>query len=92
MDDMEADLHARGIDVYDEQITDLRALIGKTAREAAPADQAVSVVFHVSTAKRPKTRYLAGKDAKAVGLMAKVLPDRLKDRVVVREASLPDRE
>ena len=42
------------------------------------------------TAKRPKTRYLAGKDARAVAVMAKALPDHLKDLAVAHEADLPD--
>ena len=39
--------------------------------------------------KHPKTRYLAGKDARAVALMAKALPDHLKDLAVAYEANLP---
>ncbi len=36
------------------------------------------------TAKRPRTRYLVGTDAKIRGPLAKVLPDRLMDRAVAR--------
>ena len=61
----------------------------KTAAEAAPADHVAKAVTAALTAKRPKTRYLAGKGAKAIAVAAKTLPDRLKDLVVAREAHLP---
>jgi NAD(P)-dependent dehydrogenase (short-subunit alcohol dehydrogenase family) len=89
IDDMEADLHARGNRLYDAQIIAVRALVEKTANDATPADQIARAVSEALTAKRPKTRYLAGKDAKAIAAMARVLPDGLKDRVVARKARLP---
>jgi NAD(P)-dependent dehydrogenase (short-subunit alcohol dehydrogenase family) len=92
LDDMEAGLHARGIDLYDGQMTAIRALVEETAAESAPADHVAKAVSHALTAKRPKTRYLAGKDAKAVATMAKLLPDRLKDLAVAHEAHLPKPE
>jgi hypothetical protein len=36
------------------------------------------------TASRPRTRYLVGRDAKLRGPMAKFLPDRLMDRLILR--------
>lgn len=36
------------------------------------------------TAKRPRTRYLVGTDAKIRGPLAKVIPDRLMDRAIAR--------
>ena len=89
IDDMEANLHARGIYLYDAQVVAVRALVEKTAGDATPADQVARAVSEALTARRPKTRYLAGKDAKAVAVMARMLPDRLKDRAVAREAHLP---
>ena len=56
----------------------------KTAAQAAPADDVAKAVTAALTAKRPKTRYLAGKGAKAVAVVARALPDRLKDLAVAR--------
>ena len=46
-------------------------------------------VVDALTAKKPKTRYLAGKGAKAIAAAAKALPDHLKDLAVSHEAHLP---
>lgn len=90
--EMERGLHARGIDLYNEQIEAVTALVEKTAEDADPADHVALAVFDALTAKKPKTRYLAGKDAKAVAALARTLPDHLKDRLVAHEAGLPGPE
>ena len=89
IDQMEHGLHTRGIDLYDDQLVAVRALVKKTAAQAAPADDVAKAVTAALTAKRPKTRYLAGKGAKAIAVVAKTLPDRLKDLAVARGAHLP---
>ena len=90
IDDMAQGLHDRGIHLYDDDIASVRALVEKTADEAASPDRVAKAVANALTAKRPKTRYLAGKDARAVAVMAKTLPDHLKDIAVAHEANLPD--
>ena len=67
----------------------MRALVEKTAADTAPPDQVAKAVLDALTAKRPKTRYLAGKGAKAIAAIAATLPDRLKDLAVAHEAHLP---
>ena len=52
---------------------------GIEAREVA------EVIGRALTAKRPRTRYLVGTDAKIRGPVAKVMPDRLMDRAVARQ-------
>ena len=89
IDDMEQGLHDRGIDVYDGEIASVRALVEKTAADAVPPDRVAKAVAHALTAKKPKTRYLAGKGARTVALMAKSLPDRLKDLAVAHAAKMP---
>ena len=79
IDEMAQGLHDRDIDAYDAQIEAITALVKKTAADADPADHVADAVADALTAKKPKTRYLAGKGAKAVGLIARTLPDRLKD-------------
>jgi NAD(P)-dependent dehydrogenase (short-subunit alcohol dehydrogenase family) len=89
IDDMHQKMSDRGISLYDEDIASVRALVEKTEKEAAPPDRVAKAVNHALTAKKPKTRYLAGKDARAVAVMAKTFPDRLKDLAVAHEAHLP---
>lgn len=92
IDEMEEGLHDRGIVIYDGQIASVRALVEKTADDAAPADDVAKAVVNALTAKRPKARYLAGKGAKAIAVLAKTLPSHLKDLAVSHEAHLPDPE
>ena len=89
IDDMAIGLHDRGIQLYDDDIASVRALVEKTAAEALPPDKVAKAVEKALTAKKPKTRYLAGKDARAVAVMARTLPDHLKDIAVSHEANLP---
>ncbi len=89
IDDVERDLHARGIHDYEADIISIRALIKKTADEALPPDHVAKKVVSALTAKKPKTRYLAGKDARKIAVIAKTLPDRVKDLAVAHEAGLP---
>ncbi len=92
IDEMEQGLHDRGIDLYDAQIEAVTALVEKTAEEADPADHVARAVAAALTARKPKTRYLAGKQAKPIAVLARALPDHLKDLVVAHEADLPDPE
>lgn len=45
-------------------------------------------VEHALTASRPKTRYVVGRDAKMRLILARLLPTRVMDRVVVRAMGL----
>jgi NAD(P)-dependent dehydrogenase (short-subunit alcohol dehydrogenase family) len=58
----------------------------------AIAPEAVSrAIFHALTARTPRTRYLVGIDARAQALFARFLPDRIRDRVVLRFMGYPRR-
>jgi NAD(P)-dependent dehydrogenase (short-subunit alcohol dehydrogenase family) len=49
-----------------------------------PPSVVADAVEHALTAKRPRTRYLVGRDAKARALFQR-LPDRLRDRIIARQ-------
>jgi hypothetical protein len=66
--------------------------VDKTAAGAAPAQDVAKAVADALTARKPKTRYLAGKGAHPVAVAERTLPDRLKDLVVAHEAELPGPE
>jgi hypothetical protein len=40
---------------------------------------------HALTARKPKTRYLVGTDAKIQARVRKLVPDRVFDRLIARE-------
>jgi NAD(P)-dependent dehydrogenase (short-subunit alcohol dehydrogenase family) len=49
-----------------------------------PPRAVAEVIGTALTADRPRARYLVGKDAKARALVARVLPDRVMDRLMAR--------
>ena len=48
------------------------------------ADVVAKVIGKALTVHRPRTRYLVGRDAKVQAAMAKILPDRVMDRLILR--------
>jgi hypothetical protein len=56
-------------------------------RGVAP-EKVAKVIAHALTARRPRTRYLVGADARAMVLLRKLLPDRIGDRLVSRATGL----
>ncbi|MGZ3419544.1 MAG: SDR family oxidoreductase [Polyangiales bacterium] len=61
------------------------------AREStgSPPEVVARAVHHALTAARPHTRYLVGKDAHKLAMLARTLPDRLLDRVRLRLFGMP---
>jgi NAD(P)-dependent dehydrogenase (short-subunit alcohol dehydrogenase family) len=54
----------------------------RSARAAAPVEAVVRAVEHAMTARRPKTRYPVGWDAR-FWLLLNLLPDSLRDRLIL---------
>jgi NAD(P)-dependent dehydrogenase (short-subunit alcohol dehydrogenase family) len=49
------------------------------------ANKVARVIGNALTARRPRTRYLVGRDAVASAALARLLPDRMIDRLVLRQ-------
>ena len=80
-----------GRQLYKSAAERIRDRVGLSARRAIPADAVVEAVWHALTAKRPKTRYLVGRDAKVRAIMLKWFPDRLQDWILKKVLNLPSR-
>lgn len=71
--------------LYGELIEGVRTRTQKIARETGSDPSEVAEAIGTAlTAERPRTRYLVGRDAKLRARMAKVLPDRVMDRMILR--------
>ena len=71
--------------LYGKLIDAVRRETTKIARDTGLPPQAVAeVVGRALTAARPRARYVVGPDAKLRAVAARVLPDRLFDRLVYR--------
>ena len=54
----------------------------QAARDGVPPEQVAQVITAAVTTRRPRTRYLVGRDAKITARLAALLPDRVMDRMV----------
>ncbi|HET8721535.1 MAG TPA: SDR family oxidoreductase, partial [Nitrospira sp.] len=89
--EIESELPVEGRQLYKSAAERIRDRVGLSARRAIPADAVVEAVWHALTAKRPKTRYLVGRDAKVRAIMLKWFPDRLQDWILKKVLNLPSR-
>ena len=58
-----------------------RAFSEKNEAGAVSCDAVSRAIFHALTARKPRTRYLVGTDARLFGTLAGILPDRAVDWV-----------
>jgi NAD(P)-dependent dehydrogenase (short-subunit alcohol dehydrogenase family) len=71
--------------LYGRLVEAVRRATAKIATESGIEPRVVAETIGTAlTAKRPRARYLVGRDAKSRGAAAKVLPDRVMDRLVAR--------
>jgi NAD(P)-dependent dehydrogenase (short-subunit alcohol dehydrogenase family) len=89
IDEIAKTLREGGHPEYEGQISGVRRLVEATAADAAPVDDLAKTVAKALTAKKPKSRYLAGKGAEAAVTLARTASDGMKDRAIVHEAQLP---
>ncbi|MGH7575398.1 MAG: SDR family NAD(P)-dependent oxidoreductase [Longimicrobiales bacterium] len=67
---------------YGPQLAIVRRFALSSAKHGAPASRAAAAVEHALTASRPRTRYVVGHDAKTRLLLERLLPTRLRDRLI----------
>lgn len=59
----------------------------KISKRAIPSEDAAKVIYKALTEKKPKTRYLVGKDAKLLNFI-KFLPDLMLDRCICSKSGM----
>ncbi|WP_433235543.1 SDR family NAD(P)-dependent oxidoreductase [Actinomadura nitritigenes] len=69
-----------------EGVTAKMAEFGARAKPG-PVDSAVKAIVKALTARRPKARYLVGRDARMMATLAR-LPDRTRDRLLLRTVGI----
>jgi len=62
----------------------MKKTIESTASRGVPPEQVAETIERALTAKRMKARYVVGRDARAMILMRRLLPDHVFDRVAKR--------
>jgi NAD(P)-dependent dehydrogenase (short-subunit alcohol dehydrogenase family) len=69
---------------YGPLIATVRTASEEGAKTGLPPDAVAKDVAHALTARKPKTRYLVGREAKSRAIAARYLPDRFIDRAIAR--------
>jgi NAD(P)-dependent dehydrogenase (short-subunit alcohol dehydrogenase family) len=79
--DWSADASKRDLELYGDAYRAFKKFEKQNAEGAVPCDVVSRAIFHALTAKRPRTRYLVGRDARLYGRLAQIFPDRSLDWV-----------
>lgn len=88
-DELEAKLPPEALQLYKPSFDAMRKSVNRFMRMAIPPEEVARVVLHALTAKRPKTRYVVGRDARIQAVLARVAPDRTRDGLIMRGLGLP---
>jgi NAD(P)-dependent dehydrogenase (short-subunit alcohol dehydrogenase family) len=83
------ELPERAHQLYDGAVDVMLGFADETAARGIPADEVAKAVAHALTAKKPKTRYLVGTDARIQAVLARAVPDRMRDGLITRQLKLP---
>ncbi len=78
-DDWSAEASKQELELYGEGYQAFRRFSDRNAAGAISCDAVSQAIFHALTARRPRTRYLVGTDARLYGRLAQLCPDRLVD-------------
>ncbi len=74
---------------YGEMLRTFMRRAYEREKRGSPPEVVARVVLEALTARKPRARYLAGKDAWRLATLPRVLPRRLLDRVELRLLGLP---
>jgi NAD(P)-dependent dehydrogenase (short-subunit alcohol dehydrogenase family) len=81
-DDLSRQVTPEQYALYKGLMATLQEEAKESARTAAPVAAVVKAVAHAMTARRPKTRYLVGRDT-WLWVLLNFLPDRWRDRLIL---------
>jgi len=83
-DELEASMSEQAKRDYGPLIATVRSASEQGVKAGLPPDAVAKDVAHALTARRPKTRYLVGREAKSRALLARIAGDRVIDAGVAR--------
>ena len=75
-------------ELYGSAIEAYREVARKTGDRGIPPRKVAAKIEHALNARRPRSRYLVGADARGQALASKVFPDRLVDWLVARATGM----
>jgi NAD(P)-dependent dehydrogenase (short-subunit alcohol dehydrogenase family) len=75
--------------LYGDALDAVTRISAETGARGIPPEEAARVIHKALTARRPRARYLVGRDAVAMKTASRLLPDRIWDAAVRRALKLP---
>lgn len=87
-DEAAEEVAPEALELYQADLDAMRAAVRRLADGAMPAARVVRAVVHALCARRPKTRYPVGLQARLAIRAAKWIPDRIRDWFIRRELGL----
>lgn len=78
LSEMPAEMESR----YGRELQALRRMVRSAGRSGPPPDRVADAVVHALTARRPRTRYVIGRDARIRLMLEHLLPTRVRDRII----------
>ena len=88
-EELERNLPEEAMALYGKAFTAMREAARKFEQAGIPPDEVAKVVEHALTSSRPKPRYVVGRDAQIQRVIAKVVPDSVRDVIVAQQMGLP---
>ena len=77
-------------ELYQRRLQRLEDVVENAARTAIPCAEVVAAVEDALVSARPKTRYLMGRQARLAAFVTRFLPDRLRDRLILKSYGMQD--
>jgi len=74
--------------LYGKAVAAYREVARQTGARGIPPEKVAKAIEHALSARRPRTRYLVGLDAKAQARLNAILPTRLVDRLIARATGM----
>jgi NAD(P)-dependent dehydrogenase (short-subunit alcohol dehydrogenase family) len=75
-------------ELYGGAVPAFRIAAAREAKIAIPPEIVAQVVEHALFSKKPKTRYVVGRNARLHVVLGRLLPDRLRDKLILRHLGL----
>lgn len=83
-DEIGQNLPEAAVHLYGKTLKRVRLGTTRMGKAGIPPEKVAEAVHHALCAKRPKTRYLVGRDAQITARLAWLLPDRIMDWLMQR--------
>ncbi len=75
--------------LYSHVFDAMRDAARKSGEQGAPVEEVVHAVVHALTVRRPRTRYVVGRDARRAAFLSRFVSDRTLDWFILRRLGLP---